>query len=283
MTTTSPLPPSEGAQSDRAPSDRTRPGRAVIPARTLRTDRWWIPPLVTAIVLGGFVVYTTVRLFMRDHYWVDEYHYLTPLYSPCLSASCAPGSSHFGTPLPEFPLALPLAILIFPILAGFRASCYYYRKAGYRAFLLSPPGCAVTEPAKKYVGETRFPLVLQNLHRYFFYLASALLLINTYDVILAFFPADGGFGVGLGSLILLVNVAMLWLYSLSCHACRHIFGGRLKHFSKHPVQYWFWTQLSKLNGRHMQFAWASLITVMFTDFYIMAISAGWLADLRLFN
>jgi hypothetical protein len=255
----------------------------VISARTLRTDRWWISPLVTAIVLGGFIIYTTVRLFMRDHYWVDEYHYLTPLYSPCLSASCAPGSSHFGTPLPEFPMALPLAILIFPILAGFRASCYYYRKAGYRAFLLSPPGCAVSEPASKYAGETRFPLVLQNLHRYFFYLASALLLINTYDAVLAFFPADGGVGVGLGSLILLVNVVMLWLYSLSCHACRHIFGGRLKHFSKHPVQYWFWTQLSKLNGRHMQFAWASLITVMFTDFYIMAISAGWFADLRLFN
>lgn len=278
MTTTSPLPPSEGAQSV-----RTQSGRAVISVRTLRTDRWWISPLVTAILLGGFIVYTTVRLFMRDHYWVDEYHYLTPLYSPCLSLTCAPGSSHFGTPLPEFPLALPLPILIFPILAGFRASCYYYRKAGYRAFLLSPPGCAVSEPAKKYVGETRFPLVFQNLHRYFFYLASALLLINTYDAILAFFPADGGFGVGLGSLILLVNVAMLWLYSLSCHACRHVFGGRLKHFSKHPVQYWFWTQLSKLNGRHMQFAWASLITVMFTDFYIMAISAGWLADLRLFN
>jgi hypothetical protein len=217
------------------------------------------------MVLGVFIIYTTVRLFMRADYWVGEYHYLTPLYSPCLSNSCAPGSSHLGTPLPSFPLALPLPILIFPILAGFRASCYYYRKAGYRAFLLSPPGCAVTEPGKKYTGETRFPL------------------INTYDAVLAFFPAHGGFGVGLGSLILLINVSMLWLYSLSCHACRHIFGGRLKHFSQHPLQYWFWTQLSKLNGRHMQFAWTSLITVMLTDFYIMAVSAGWIADLRLFN
>jgi hypothetical protein len=249
----------------------------------LRTDRWWVSPLVTATVLGAFIVYTTLRLFMRNDYWVGEYHYLTPLYSPCLSESCTAGSSHFGTPLPAFPLALPLPILIFPILAGFRASCYYYRKAGYRSFLLSPPGCAVAEPAKRYTGETRFPLVLQNLHRYFFYLASALLLINTYDAVLAFFPANGGFGVGLGSLILLINVTMLWLYSLSCHACRHIFGGRLKHFSKHRMRYWLWTQLSKLNGRHMQFAWTSLITVMFTDFYIMAVSAGWISDLRLFN
>ena len=278
MTTTSSSPPSSGSHPD-----RTSPARAAISARTLRTDRWWISPLVTALVLGAFIVYTTVRLFMRDHYWVGQYHYLTPLYSPCLSESCVAGSSHFGTPLPGFPLALPLPILIFPILAGFRASCYYYRKAGYRSFLMSPPACAVTEPAKSYRGETKFPLVLQNLHRYFFVLASVLLLINTYDAVLAFFPAHGGFGIGLGSLVLLVNVTMLWLYSLSCHACRHIFGGRLKHFSKHPVQYWFWTRLSKLNGRHMQFAWTSLITVMLTDFYIMAVSAGWVVDLRLFN
>jgi hypothetical protein len=273
MTTTSPSRSSGGARS----------GRAAIAARTLRTDRWWLPPLVTAVVLTIFVIYTTIRLFMGEHYWAGEYQYLTPLYSPCISESCVPGSAHFGTPLPAFPMAVPLPILIFPILAGFRATCYYYRKAYYRAFFLSPPGCAVAEPGAKYTGETRFPLVLQNLHRYFFYLASVLLLINTYDALLAFSRPDGSFGVGLGSLILLVNVAMLWLYSLSCHACRHVFGGRLKHFSKHPVQYWFWTQLSKLNGRHMQFAWISLVTVMLTDFYIMAVSAGWLTDLRIFN
>jgi hypothetical protein len=278
MTTTSPSPPSGVGQ----PS-RIHPARAAIVARTLRTDRWWVSPSVTAIVLGIFIIYTTIRLFMRNDYWVGEYRYLTPLYSPCLSESCAPGSSHFGTPLPTFPLALPLPIVIFPVLAGFRVSCYYYRKAGYRAFLLSPPGCAVAEPAKKYTGETRLPLVLQNLHRYFFYLASVLLLINTYDAVLALFPTGGGFGVGLGSLILLINVTMLWLYSLSCHACRHIFGGRLRNFSQHPLRYWLWTQLSKLNGRHMQFAWASLTTVMLTDFYIMAVSAGWIADLRLIN
>lgn len=272
MTTTSP-----------PPSGVAGPGRAAVAARTLRTDRWWLSPLVTGVVFAVFIGYTTIRLFMRDHYWVGEYHYLTPLYSPCLSESCAPGSSHFGTLLPAFPMALPLPVLIFPILAGFRATCYYYRKAYYRAYFLSPPGCVVAEPRKKYTGETRFPLVVQNLHRYFFYLASVLLLINTYDAALAFFPASGGIGVGVGSLILLVNVTMLWFYSLSCHACRHIFGGRLKHFSRHPVQYWFWTQISKLNGRHMQFAWISLTTVMLTDFYIMAVSSGWITDLRIVN
>ncbi len=258
------------------------PGRARIGARTLRTDRWWLQPLITFVVLAIFIAYTGVRIFMRDHYWVDEFSYLTPLFSPCLSDSCVPGSAHFGTPVPELPLLIPLPFLIFPILAGFRATCYYYRKAYYRAFWLSPPACAVAEPHGKYTGETRFPLIFQNAHRFFFYAASLLLLINTYDAVLSFFP-DGGFGFGLGSLILVVNVSLLWGYSLSCHSCRHMVGGRLKHFSKHPLRYRAWTLLSKLNGRHMQFAWVSLISVMTTDIYIVAVSNGWISDLRFIN
>lgn len=270
MTTTT--PPPAGAAGAR---------RADVSVRTLRTDRWWLPPLVTAVVLGVFLIYTTVRIFMREYYWAAEEGYLTPLYSPCLSDSCVPGSSHFGTPLPELPFAIPLPLLIFPIIGGFRLTCYYYRKAGYRAFLLSPPGCAVTEPGRSYRGESGFPLILQNSHRYFFYLASILLLINTYDAIVAFLPPGGGFRVGIGSLLLVAMVTSLWLYSLSCHACRHVFGGRLKHFSKHPVQYWFWTQISKLNGRHMQFAWTSLVLVMVADLYIMGVAADWIPDVAL--
>jgi hypothetical protein len=256
-------------------------GRAQPSARTLRTDRWWLSPLFVASVLGVFLVYTTIRIFMRDYYWAADQHYLTPLYSPCLSDSCVPGSAHFGTPLPELPFAIPLPVLIFPIIGGFRLTCYYYRKAGYRAFLQSPPACAVREPGKSYKGESGFPLILQNSHRYFFYLASLLLLINTYDAVLAFLPPSGGFRIGIGSLLLVAMVASLWLYSLSCHACRHIVGGRLKHFSKHPVQYWFWTQVSKLNGRHMQFAWVSLVLVMVADAYIMSVAAGWITDFAL--
>jgi hypothetical protein len=66
--------------------------RAQIPARTLRTDRWWRPPLVTGAVLVFFIVYATVRIFMNDYYWAPQYHYLTPVYSPCVSESCVPGS-----------------------------------------------------------------------------------------------------------------------------------------------------------------------------------------------
>lgn len=257
-------------------------GRAQIAARTLRRDRWWLSPLATVIfltVLGG---YLTVRIFIPQWYWVDEYNYLTPVFSPCISEACLPGAAHFGTFLPEMPLLVPLPLLVFPVLLGFRATCYYYRKAYYRAYWLSPPACAVGEPHKRYTGETRFPLIIQNSHRYFFYLASVLLLINTYDAALTFFP-DGRFGFGLGSLIWLVNIVLLWAYTLSCHACRHTFGGRLNHFSKHPIRYRMWTGISKLNAKHMQFAWASLASVAITDFYIMAVAAGWITDVRFFN
>ena len=54
---------------------------------------------------------------------------------------------------------------------GFRLTCYYYRKAYYRAFWRAPAACAVREPHAKYTGETRFPLILQNVHRYFFWIA----------------------------------------------------------------------------------------------------------------
>jgi hypothetical protein len=259
------------------------PGRARIVQRTLRTDSWRRPPLTIAGILGFFLVYTVIRIFMNKWYYVPDYHYLTPVYSPCISASCVPDASDFGHWVGKFPTGIPLAIIIFPILAGFRTTCYYYRKAGYRSLWAAPQACAVPEPHAKYTGETRFPLGLMNSHRYFFVLASVLLLVNFYDAIKAFHGRDGGFGIGLGTVIMVVNVVMLALYSLSCHACRHIVGGRLKHFSKHPVRYRAWTFVSKLNPLHGNFAMASLFTVILTDAYIMALSAGWFSDLRIIN
>ena len=88
--------------------------------------------------------------------------------------------------------------------------------------------------------------------------------------------------MGLGTLVLVVNAALLWAYSLSCHACRHAVGGRLKHFSGHPVRYWMWTQVSKLNARHMQYAWLSLFWVLFTDLYIRLVASGAITDPRFF-
>jgi hypothetical protein len=229
--------------------------------------------------LGAWLLYGVVRIYMHKWYWVEEYHYLTPFYSPCVTDRCVPEAAHFGRFLPDWWI-LPEAALSLPFLLLFRLTCYYYRKAYYRSFWLSPPACAVPDGHKTYTGETRFPLIFQNLHRYAFYAAVLISLINTYDAILAHQKADGAFGFGLGNVILWVNVIMLWAYTASCHSCRHIIGGRLKHFSKHPVRYRAWTFVSKLNTRHMELAWITLATLAITDFYIMGLAADWFSDLR---
>ncbi|GGK00550.1 hypothetical protein GCM10010123_33080 [Pilimelia anulata] len=261
---------------------KARP-RAAIAARTLRTDRWWLPPLTIGAILLLFIVYSTVRLFMGKYYVVGDYGYLTPIYSPCLFKDCLPEASHFGQPLPAMPFFIPLGAIVFPFVGGFRLTCYYYRKAYYRSLWASPQACAVREPHKKYTGETRFPLIFQNSHRWFFYAAAIVLLINVWDALHTFQGKDGGFGIGLGTLIIWINVLALAGYTASCHACRHTFGGKLKHFSKHPLRYRMWVFISKLNPRHGFFAMLSLWTVMLTDFYIMAVSAGWFSDFRFFN
>ncbi|MGH2394055.1 MAG: hypothetical protein ACRDGH_11305, partial [Candidatus Limnocylindria bacterium] len=165
----------------------------------------------------------------------------------------------------------------------FRMSCYYYRKAYYRAFWLSPPACAVAEPHGGYSGETRFPLILQNLHRWFFYAAVAVAVILTFDVVLAFRDANHEWGhMGLGTLILLVNVVLIWLYTLGCHSCRHAVGGRLRHFSKHPIRYRAWTFVSKLNAQHARWAWLSLFSVALADLYVYLLANAAFDDPRFF-
>jgi hypothetical protein len=259
------------------------PGRAQIAARTLRTDRWWRAPLITFVLLTAWLLYGIIRTASQRAYFVEKYHYLTPFFSPCVTASCDPDARDFGTWFGHFPPFIPFAIIGLVFLLGFRVTCYYYRRAYYRAFWASPPACAVAEPHRRYTGETRFPLIVQNLHRYFFYAAVLISLVNSYDAIRAFRGGDGGFGVGLGTLIMLANVVLLWAYTASCHSCRHITGGRLKHFSRHPVRYWIWTQVSKLNARHMQLAWITLGTLMLTDAYIALVASGTISDLRIFN
>jgi hypothetical protein len=259
------------------------PGRAAIPERTLRTDRWWQAPLLTFALLSLWVLYAVVRTASQGAYFVDKYDYLSPFTSPCVTASCDPGARDFGTWFGHFPPFIPLALIVLPFLLGFRLTCYYYRRAYYRAFWQSPPACAVAEPHARYSGETRFPLIFQNAHRYFFYVAVVISLINTYDAVRAFHGADGGFGLGLGTIIIVGNVVALWAYTLSCHSCRHIIGGRLRSFSRHPLRYRAWGFVSKLNGRHMQLAWTTLATLVITDGYIALVAHGTISDLRIFN
>jgi hypothetical protein len=267
--------------ADRKATGVFSPGRAEISQRTLRTDNWWKSPLIIDLGFAAFIIYATFRAFQRDYFFVPKYHYLTPFYSPCLSKACGEASDFWPTFLPAG-WWLPFAILTLPFLLLFRLTCYYYRGAYYRTVWQAPTACAVAEPHAKYTGETRFPLIVQNAHRYFFYIAGLISIINTYDAIIAFHSDDGpgGFGFGLGNVIMVVNVVMLWVYTISCHSCRHVVGGRLKHFSKHPVRYWMWTQVSKLNTRHKTYAWITLGTLMLTDFYIALVAAQVIPDLR---
>jgi len=260
-------------------------GRAPISAATLRKDNWKKAPTLTFLGLMAFIIYAVARTASQSAYFAEGagYTYLTPFASPCVSANCVPGSSHLGVWFPfDFPMMVPLAIVTLTFILLFRLTCYYYRKAYYRAFWKSPQACGVPEPKSKYTGETRFPLIMQNAHRYFFYATVLISLINTYDALKSFHGTEG-FGFGLGNIIIVANVILLWSYTMGCHSCRHITAGRINSFSKHPVRYWLYTQFSKLNGKHMQLAWTTLGTLCITDAYIALVSSGTISDLRFFG
>jgi len=252
---------------------------------TRRRDAWWAEPLVVFAVFGSFIVYATWAAFQNAHYTYGPY--LSPFYSPVLW-----GDSHhawFG-PKPEWwPGLLPFspALLILPFPGLFRFTCYYYRGAYYKAFWMDPVSCTVGEPRGSYWGERWFPLVLQNVHRYFAYVAVLFLLILSYDVWLALWftdPATGQteFGVGVGTLVLAVNVVLLSSYTLGCHSIRHLVGGCKDEVSKSSLRSACYSCSSTLNGRHMLFAWCSLFSVALSDVYVRLCSMGVLTDVRLF-
>ena len=261
----------------RDPAGVGSPTRARIEARTLRNDRWWLLPSVYGLVLLAVIVYLTYAVFANGNYYWEPY--ISPMYSPCLTDNCVGGG--WGWFPSIAPVTPALIIIIFP--AGLRATCYYYRKAYYRSFFLSPAACAVPEPRKRYNGEARFPLIVQNVHRYFFYITLLFNGILTYDAVIAFRDHQGDWGhMGLGTLVLVINAVLLWMYNMSCHSCRHAIGGRLRHFSKHPIRYWMWSQATRLNVRHGQIAWASLVFVALTDLYVRLGASGTITDPRFF-
>ena len=250
--------------------------------RTLRQDRWWVGPAVTVGVFTLFVAYSTWAAFQNGDYYVGASqgrNLLSPFYSPCIANQCVAGS-HPGLVFHWWNLSPALLILIFPL--GFRVTCYYYRRAYYRSFWLSPPACAVADGHPGYTGETRFPLILQNIHRYFLYFAFVIAAILAVDAVEAFRFPGSGIGVSVGTLVLLVNAALILLYTLSCHSCRHICGGQVDEFSKHPIRYRLWKLVTPLNARHMFYAWTSLFSVAIADGYVRLVAAGIMHDPRLF-
>ena len=127
---------------------------------------------------------------------------------------------------------------------------------------------------------------MQNVHRYFLYLALLLLVFLAHDVWKAMWfadPATGsvGFGIGVGTLVL----------ATQCGAA-----GRLhlrlplpapsdRRLPRRAVQDaavpQAWRCVSCLNRRHMLWAWISLFGVMFADLYVRLCSMGIWTDWRL--
>jgi hypothetical protein len=251
-------------------------------AATHRKDGWWIAPVLTCVGLTLFGIYATWAAFQGAHYWYGSY--LSPFYSPPVFIDpIAPGAAPlahawFGSWPQWWPDFLPASpaffILIFP--GTFRVTCYYYRKAYYRSFFGTPPGCAVGPvPQKTYRGETAF-LLVQNLHRYALYPAIAFIGILYYDAFLAFFH-DGKFGIGVGTIVLLINATLLASYTFGCHSLRHLIGGRLDCFfcgGMGAIRHGAYEKVSCLNKRHMMYAWLSLFWVGFSDFYVRMCSMG---------
>ena len=268
---------------------------------TDRIDDWWTSPLAMATYLGIMIVYATWRGFMEADFWVftelglsggqggaagtmaiesEGSHVLSPLFSPLI----IPGAEGLGGPVPEFLwwMSPAMFILIFP--AGFRATCYYYRKAYYRAFFQSPTACAVSKPSKEYKGETRLFLV-QNLHRYFLYAAIVYLPILSWDVwqSVNFHEADGThcWGASVGTLVIALNVILLAGYTFGCHAFRHLGGGGANDWTGSGVarlRHRLWLMSTWFNEKHKEWALYSLFWVMFADLYVYGATMGWWTD-----
>ena len=252
---------------------------------TARTDGWWHLPAITFVVFMTFVVYTTWAALQGTHYHWGPY--LSPFYSPLLFSNDPTIEGWFGSWPGWWPSFLPaspaILILIFP--GSFRFTCYYYRKAYYRSFAGSPPGCAVGPLAgnRPYKGETWF-LLFQNLHRYTMYAALVFVVLLSKDAVESFFH-HGRIGIGVGSIILTINAVLLAAYVFGCHSFRHLIGGRSDCMScgKATLQYGAWKRSTWFNERHLEFAWLSLVWVMLTDLYVRLLSLGVITDLNTWN
>ena len=254
--------------------------------QTARKDAWWVMPLVTFVVFTSFIVYTTWALLQGDNY--DYGNYLSPFYSPemfgnsphaCSGPGAGPGcrSSSYSP---------AMLILIFPL--AFRMTCYYYRGAYYKAFWADPPSCAVGEPRNEYRGEAKWPLLIQNIHRYALYFALIFIVLLSIDAVKGFRfndPATGHakFGIGVGSLVLLIERRAASAATRSAATRSATWSAAfIDTLSRSPARKKAYDCVSCLNRHHPKWAWFSLFCVGFTDVYIRLCSMGVITDLRIF-
>lgn len=262
---------------------------------TSRTDVWWTQPLLVFLGFSAFIVYSTWAAFHPlfqgvSAYWYHGHgaDYVSPFFSPEIFGVTP--HAWFGAQPAWWPgwLAFSPAFLVLWVPAGFRFTCYYYRGAYYKAFWADPISCAVGEPRKKFLGERSFPLILQNVHRYFFYLAALFVFLLAYDAYEAMWFTDAAtgrahFGLGLGTVVLILNPVFLALYTFGCHSLRHLAGGFLDAKSKAPGCAKVYNCVSCLNTRHMLWAWVSLFWVGFTDVYVRLCAMGKIHDFIFFQ
>ncbi|MCC6730081.1 MAG: succinate dehydrogenase [Chthonomonadales bacterium] len=265
------------------------PGRAPVPISD-RRDAWWVHPLLIAITLLVFSVYALWRAFEGNFFLGTQAlkygaaigpHYLSPFYSP-------PVYEWFPQAPGKYALSPAFLVLIFPL--SYRATCYYCRRAYYRAFFWDPPACAVGEMRAKhhlgYTGETRFPFLLQNLHRFTLYCILVVVAFHYAHLYQSLFYTDATgavhAGLGLGTLVLALDAALLSLYVFSCHSWRHLVGGGINRFSSAKTRWRLWKLVSALNVRHGLYFWLSLITVGVADLYVRLVATGAIADVRFF-
>ena len=226
---------------------------------TARRDAWWVQPLVVFLGLSAFIVYSTWAAFQGAHYRFGPY--LSPFYSPEVFGD--PATSWFGGKPGWWPGLIPFsaALLILWAPGGFRFTCYYYRGAYYKAFWADPPSCAVGEPRKSYLGRALLPAdpaerppllplpgpVLPGLPR------STTSGRPSGSPIPP--PARPRSGIGVGTLVLAVNVGLLGGYTFGCHSLRHLVGGCKDRLSGSPARHKAYDCVSCFNRRHMMWAW----------------------------
>lgn len=244
-----------------------------------RKDNWWFWPLVEGLIIIIFVAYTTLTLFFTSIFGDGRFlNYRSPIFDMDIPQSFL---NTIGWPANN-PF-LPSALLVLWIPIGYRATCYAMRKIYYRSFFTNPPACAtngVNIRRGKYTGERWLPFILNNYHRYFLYAAIVVALFHWYELPNAFnFGTETNFqfGIGLGTIIIVLDTILLSFYVLSCHAFRHLLGGGTDCYSCSGVktlQHKGWKVSSFLNHYHEQFFWLSLISVMVADFYIRLLEFG---------
>src|SRR5438477_3262613 len=219
---------------------------------TGRAYNWWLQPLVVFLGLSAFIVYSTWAALQGQHFRFGPY--LSPFYSPELFGPA--DESWFGPNPIWMPAWVTGAVLILWAPGGFRVTCYYYRGAYYKALWADPPSCSVGEPRGGYRGERSFPLIVQNIHRYFMYLAILFLFFLAWDVWKALWFTDAAgavhFGIGVGTIVLAVNVFLLGSYALGCHSMRHIIGGRHDELKNAVLGRNCYDCVSALNRNHMR-------------------------------